>query len=311
MSKSEIFFKVPGGLGNQLFSYFCAAYVVQEFDCYVELDFSSVDRSHHTTTIPLLSMEIVPKRIKIKESTLATRSVHPRLSRFKESASRFLKLKNSQIFLPGLDSKENLNQYFESEFQSRWNSLTIDGYFGDFGFYDSLDPATREVRLTEPSENFLNLREEFIRSPYAAVHHRLGDFLSLSGSVGVLGKEYYETAFRSSKEMGISHFQVFTNDSLTSQAMFRKWGFNLDEMQWIDNNYLHDPLENLLLMGSSKVLIASNSTFSFWSGKLAGKNCARIFYPSKFRRDGLTKVENIPSAWTPVESKWDAEVSST
>lgn len=314
MVKSEIVFKVPGGLGNQLFSYYCAVYVAQQNDFSIDMDFSSVDRSHHMTSIPLLSMHILPSRLHIMKSSLAARTEHSKLTQLRELAKRIQahrNYRNYRNFLPGLDSREHLDEFFEKEFKASKKALTIDGYFGDFGFYDALNPFSREVRVLNPSDYFLKLREEFQASPFAAVHHRLGDFLGLRDSVGVLDKQYYEAAFKLSREKGIRIFQVFTNDEHSSKSIFHNWGFDIGELQWIDSNVLQDPMENLLLMGSGKALIASNSTFSFWAGKLAGENCSNIFFPSEFRRDGLTQVKNIPSSWTPIESKWDAGIPNT
>lgn len=311
MNKSEIVFKIPGGLGNQLFSYYCAAYVAQRSDLSIGLDFSSVDRSHHTTSIPLLSMHILPSRLHIIKSSLAAKVDDAKLTPLKKLAKRVQTHRNYRNFLPGLDSREHLDEFFDKEFKASIKTLTIDGYFGDFGFYDALEPASRELQVRNPSDHFLKLREEFQASPYAAVHHRLGDFLRLGNSVGVLDKQYYEESFNISREKGIKRFQVFTNDVHSSKTIFHKWGFDVEELKWIDSNVLQDPMENLLLMGSGKALIASNSTFSFWAGKLAGETCSSIFFPSEFRRDGLTQVKSVPSSWTPIESKWDEGIQNT
>ena len=55
--KSHFKFRVPGGLGNQLFSYFCAIYVANILKSKSLLDLRSVDTSHFRDGIALLSLE--------------------------------------------------------------------------------------------------------------------------------------------------------------------------------------------------------------------------------------------------------------
>lgn len=307
MGKSVISFKVPGGLGNQLFAYYCALYTTQRCDSEVELDFSSVDRSHYTSSIPLLSMDSLPSQLKIKNASLQFKTAQPKMLRINKLIRHYFQRRDTKVFLPGSDSKAHFDEFLEKDFPNIQGSITVEGYFGDFSFFDAVQPDNRSVAVENPSDHFLSLKEDFESSAYVAVHHRLGDFLGLANSVGLLDKQYYETAFRYSKERGINEFRVFTNDLMKSRAIFQEWNFSLDEMSWIDTNNLPNPLENILLMGSSRGLISSNSTFSFWASKLAEKSCTNIFYPADFRRDRLTEIRGVPSSWTPIKSSWVGE----
>jgi len=309
MTKSGLSFKVPGGLGNQLFTYFCALYVAQKIDSASELDFSSVDRSHYTSSIALLSMDFPHSLLKVKAGSVEPKLVHPVMFHIEKFFSKIIPTQKSKIFLPGFDTKEHMDEFLGGDFLDRNRGLTVEGYFGDFGFYNSVDSAYRNVSLKKPSQQFSALKADFSTSPFAAVHHRLGDFLSLSDSVGLLSRDYYKSAFELSRNLGITRFKVFTNDLLSSQQIFSEWGFNAKEMQWIDSNTFSDPLENLLLMGTGNVLVASNSTFSFWAGKLASETCTNIFYPAEFRKDRLTEVKNIPGSWIPIKSSWSIDGS--
>ncbi len=304
MVKSKLRFRVPGGLGNQLFAYFCALYAAQKIDSAIELDFSSVDRSHYTSTIPLLSMDFPHSLLNIKDGSLESKVVHPKVFRIKNFFTKAIRNQRSNVFLPGFDTREYVDEFLERDALNNKGCLTVEGYFGDFSFYNAVDSASRVVSLKNPSRQFSTLKAEFSSLPCAAVHHRLGDFLGLSESVGLLSKDFYETAFDLSRKLGITRFKIFTNDLSGSQEIFFKWGFNLKELQWIDSNILSDPLENLLLMGSSNILVSSNSTFSFWAGKLASEICTNIYYPAEFRRDGFSEVKNIPSSWIPIKSSW-------
>lgn len=307
MGKSDICFKVPGGLGNQLFVYFCAVYVAKKTDSVIELDFSAVDRSHHASSIPLLSMDFPHSLLKIKSGSLESKNIHPLVFQLKRFILRFIQSEGSIVFLPGTDTRKHVDDFLNNDYPDYKRALTVEGYFGDFSFFDAVDSTTRAVTLKNPSSHFSSLKAEFLSTPCAVVHHRLGDFLGLGDTVGLLNRDYYETAFELSRKLGINRFRIFTNDLLVSQKMFLEWGFDPNELQWIDSKILSDPLENLLLMGNGRALIASNSTFSFWAGRLASEVCANIYYPGEFRRDRLTEIKSIPNSWIPIKSGWGLE----
>lgn len=304
MRRKNIVFRVPGGLGNQLFSYFCSLYVSQQIDSIVTLDFSSVDRSHFIGHVPLSSVRFQENRIRVKNLHEPSR----RHSNLLNSVSSPLKHKigifRREVFDPGRDSINEMDRFLQSRKGSCITPITIEGYFGDFAYYDALIPELQEISLVNPSPQYLALVEEITNSNFAAVHHRLGDFVELSKSVGLLGAEYYRESIQSVRNLGSARILVFSNDVGLSKSIFLKWGIDLQDIEWVDTEILKDPLENLLLMSKFWALICSNSTFSFWGAKLAKENCKAVIYPSEFRRDRFTKVENVPSFWTAVEPHW-------
>ena len=58
----------------------------------------------------------------------------------------------------------------------------------------------------------------------------------------------------------------------------------------------------MVLMGIAKNLIIANSTFSYWAGKLGGKE-QNVFYPST-NRQGINFVKGIPDSWVPLKPNW-------
>lgn len=304
MSNPRITFKVPGGLGNQLFSYYCALYAAEVTDTCVSLDFSSVDRSHYSESVPLLSINMPENQIHVNRSSLARRKSLPLLDAGRSFCERKFSKDQSYVFGPHRDSRQDVVNFLTQDFPEINGKVKIEGYFGDFGFYDAIQSQLKILSLINRSSCFLKLQDELLDSNQVAVHHRLGDFLHLSESVGVLDESYYKKSFGAARSLGYEKFLVFSNEPKKSRSMFELWGFDMNHIQWVDSRYLTHPLENLLLMGHAKSLICSNSTFSFWAAKLAIDRCEAIYYPSVFRRDQLAQVLNIPGRWNAIDSSW-------
>jgi len=304
MSNPQITFKVPGGLGNQLFSYYCAIFTASRIGAPVELDFSSVDKSHYSSSIPLLSVSLPNQLIIISSSNNDNFESTGILNIGKRLIQRHMGSQRSQVFEPGFDSISVVSDFLDRSRERSRSRCIIEGYFGDFGFYDALEPNLKKLQLRTASQAYLGMVSKVEESNYFAVHHRLGDFLELASTVGLLGKNYYQESFELAKMSGCERFLIFSNDPTKSKEMFENWGFDLSQIIWIDSILLKSPFENLFLMGHARGLITSNSTFSFWGRKLAQERCRTIVYPKVFRKDNFTEVLNIPSTWIPVDSNW-------
>ena len=129
--------------------------------------------------------------------------------------------------------------------------------------------------INAPSEDFLALVQEAQRERPTIVHVRLGDYQNLKH---LYGEPQYESI---SKVIDLCHRSnksrvwVFTDSpTLISQQVMAKLG--ADKVIGPEN--LKRPIENLVLMSMGATLICSNSTFSWWSAFLMGKN-GTVFYP--------------------------------
>jgi hypothetical protein len=220
---------------------------------------------------------------------------------------KFASLTNSgrvKTFEPGYDSKAQVDEYFYSIGNDFSKSRTINGYFADFAFYDSLPDTTRLLRLRKPTEHFKLLSKSFDNHRSIAIHHRLGDFLELGQSVGILSKKFYSDAL---DEIILGDFEkivIFSNDIEKSKFLFGAWGINSPKFSWLGPQDLVDPAETMLLMSKANSIICSNSTFSFWAARLSCGDASTIRYPAQFRKDDFGSIHNVPKRWVPVQSSW-------
>ena len=297
-------FRVPGGLGNQLFSYFCATYLANTLNRKSLLDLRSADTSHFRNGIGLLSIEFPPDYVSISNVRRSNFLPAPLYEQFKIKVDSLMNSGRVKTFEPGCDSKADVDEFLDSISHDFSKSRTINGYFADFAFYDSSPDAARTLRLRQPSNHFKLLSKSFENHRSMAVHHRLGDFLELGQTVGILSKKYYSDALDQMTLHDFEKIVIFSNDTEKSKFLFDAWGMNSPKFCWLGPQDLVDPAETMLLMSKANSIICSNSTFSFWAARLSCERTSKIKYPSQFRKDDLVRVLSLPARWNPVHSSW-------
>jgi hypothetical protein len=302
--ESQYRFRVPGGLGNQLFSYFCANYVANTLCTKVSLDLRSVDQNHFQNGIALTSLEFPEDCVSISEARGSSFILTPLQNQFKVKIASRLDLLRVKTFEPGQDSKVHVDEYINSLSNYFLKLRMISGYFADFAFYDSLPDKYRALSLKEPTNDFKMLSKSFNNHRSIAVHHRLGDFLELGQTVGILSKEYYSDALDQAILGDFEKVVVFSNDTEKSKFLFNTWGLRNPKFTWLGPEDLIDPAETMLLMSKANAIVCSNSTFSFWAARISSEKVAKMYYPSSFRRDDFSRVHNLPESWVPVQSNW-------
>lgn len=180
----------------------------------------------------------------------------------------------------------------------RVKKLYLDGYFQDPVSFVArrTELADRVSRLHRPSRWFLDTLEELERGgPFLGVHVRRGDYLILPRH-GALPNTYYQAALIKAAE--------FTSD-VTRSVVFSDSPDSLHPKNFTTPG--HDglvispppnssPLESLMLMAMSRVLILANSTFSWWAAFVG--NPEAVFFPDPWFRDSRL----VTPGWLPENS---------
>ena len=298
---------VPGGLGNQLFSYFFALYLKSKVRATVTLNFSNVDKSHYKSSISILAFDLSQSGLKIDKisnSRLLELRQWMMLKVYKRLV-RKLRKKSHHVFEPGKDKPSNIDDFLDAWTSSKKYKVKLDGYFGDFFYFDNLNEKNRKIEILNPSGVFLNYCAQFRLNNVLAIHHRLGDFLELQNSIGLLGRRYYAEALERSQYLQFSKVVIFSNQTEISKEIFLSWKILHREVEWLGPEDLSNPAETLILMSKANAIVCSNSTFSFWAAKFADLSRSQIFYPDKWRMDGLEGVGSISNEWSPIKSDWN------
>ena len=308
LQSSDCFhFRLPGGLGNQLFGLFASRYISQITGLINHLDFDGVDYSHTNLRSDLRSFDLDSREQEVcKKGNIVNWYLQ-----FLKKSSALLKLNESSILnwmgiaqFPILrDSKLDLDDFLSTQLNSdrRFFVLRIiDSYMADFAFFDALQPVRKlPLQLKNPSDRFSRLVTNMQLKNTIAVHLRLGDFLENRSSIGLLGDEYFIKAISKLAESGEFEKVLVFSDS-TSLALHRISGWNGSlPIEVVESTPMDDPAEDLKLMSACGGIVCSNSTFSFWAAKLASGSDPQtpVVVPSSFRKDHAASVKSIPLGW--------------
>ncbi len=280
--------ETSGGLGNQLFSYFLALYLKSFLSQSVTLDLLHADRSQHYDKVSLLDFRV--------DESIHFLNLNGRSSTYKRLHTKLFSL-NALL----LNIEANPRDLVESI--QKHQGITLGGDYGTFAYFDSLPGFRKSLELRESSRGLTSFLKRYSEVKTQSIHHRLGDFLEIRDSVGLLGRDFYRNAIQRSGPH--EKLFIFSNEPDSSEYMFRSWGIHLKNMVWVETNQFLNPAENLIAMSRSSSIICANSTFSFWAAKFS--NSTNIFFPKQYRRDGLSSVRSLPKHWKPIDSNWVQE----
>ena len=280
-----------GGLGNQLFQYSAGLYLANLWDAKLELNLTRIAYQHTDIPFALTSFNLDNHRAEEKKVYWSNLD----LLRTKFIKARVEKINPSQDF----QSEFEMIHYRSGKGVRNFNNHLF-GYFGDFEFFDSLEPCQKNVNLVHPSQWYSKFLSDN-RQGFNAMHVRLGDYLSDVNHYGILSPEYYRRILESLSRYERSFpTYVFTDDVRLSKFLFS--GPIFKNLIFVEPPALHDPAESLIIMSHARLLISANSTFSFWAGKLASP-LSRIFVPS-LNPAGELFVKNMPASWGLIEPIW-------
>lgn len=290
--RDSLTIEIAGGLGNQLFMFYAGLFFKEIFQKEIIFDISDLERiaklhpGENIQTLGLLdefSTTIKP----IKQPNTLGRI--------------FSKLERSGIQLPKRSTFVSQEIGFVNSDLLPPNVANIRGYYQSWKYFDSLKekPLLSINNLQNPSDWLIKNLEISKKERILSFHVRRGDYaLPANRSNGILSRKYYESALSQVDAYG--KVWVFTDSPIEVELEFSNRGFAFEVVSPPAHS---DPVESLLLMSSSEQIVISNSTFSWWSAKLAGVNTS-IFAPSKWYELRDDPIDLIPDLWKRVTSDW-------
>lgn len=127
-----------------------------------------------------------------------------------------------------------------------------------------------------------------------AIHIRGGDYLTLG--VNLDTRYYISTISKLQKQYGTDtlKYYVFTDDKQYAKALLQDVpDISYEFMEYLNKNTI---IYDMYLMSKCKMIIAANSTFSWWAAYLADES-TNVLVPST----GIWTGDMYPVQWTVVE----------
>jgi Glycosyl transferase family 11 len=272
--------KLSGGIGNQLFQYFEGARKSIENKELLILDFGNIflGKSNHASFINSFHLPVPAECINTNPNSA--------LIWFRKVVLS-LRYRISKITL-----SSNRNHEHETLLNQTYKNVDFVVSHMNVG-----------LELRNPSSWYSSLSSEIERSPIIAIHIRRGDYLLPRNrdSIGVLDTAYFQDCVRRAyDEVGALPIWVFS-DSTEVQAEFEH--VFPARTKYVQAPCGTDPAESIVLMSLARVLIISNSTFSWWSACLSKKSTT-VYGPLTWFRNLDQPNELLIGSWKLVESRW-------
>jgi hypothetical protein len=300
--KKPVLVELVGGIGNQLFGYFAAAYLKEckglEVSPYFLPNRTLARDKTFSVTSFSLPIPIKQKLPKVMKVDLLGRLILRRtlelvgLSRqFAEKVSRV----HSATSL-GVDRRL-------IHTQPGW---FVQGYFQTFDYHQSLRDreVPADLELIDPSDWYLGMSKTMISERPIVLHIRRGDYLKrINHDIGALSLEYFNKALQTLTELeGLNNrpIWVFSDDVAFVKGEFRNQ--DTSGFVWVQPPQDSDPAESMLLMSKASSIVISNSSFAWWAARVGPKS--NVYAPTKWFKKIADPEGLIPSTWVRVESSW-------
>lgn len=256
-----IFFKIKGGLGNQLFIYFSAYYLAKKFKKKVlfSTDFFFIkQRSAVLDKLFYRDLEII-KFHKINKNFYKLPSI----------LDKIIFLVFSRILTSSYYSR--IDNIFDEKFFNK-KYLYYNFHFLDFKYLIKYRPSIRKII------NFDNIKQREIvsnlekckknKKKIVMIHVRRGDTIKAKGYF--ISLNYYQKAMNFFKNLNVQ-FVLFSDSPI--------WCSRQDIFKNLTIVKEKDVAKTLIMMKLCDHFIISNSTLSCWAAFLGEKKNSIIIYP--------------------------------
>lgn len=289
MKYNSIYFRLNGGLGNQLSQYAAAKKFEREKNVQVIFDdyyLTKSKKNHETLLLDNLFTDIYT------------------LNTFQTSLSRFI---NRILYKLNYKSKNILGYifYFESFPETIESDIinVIEGFWQTNDIYNNEIANDIYAKIKDKFDLSKNIEvDTFLNSinnheNSIAVHVRRGDYLTnrsfFKRQQFILPDLYYENAIRKilNTKSGVIDIYVFSDDYI--HPNFLK---NIkDVCVNIVNRKKYSDLNTFFLISNFKTIVIANSTYSMWASILSFyTNCAKIYGPYKWHKNN-SNIDILPT----------------
>jgi len=266
----EVRIRLKGGLGNQLFMYFAGANLAKNLDVPLKLDISRLRDPNQARMFELEYLKM-PVPYLVVNSGVNFRNRYARRI-FKTVLDFYCIFRGYTFWRPkSLGSEPHAN---------RGSKIILDGYFQTFKYVDELIENIGPFNLFDEESGREGHSLPVETEDCISVHVRRTDFLPLAHTIGVLDRRYYLTAISRALHIYPGSKIVFFGDDFQFLLDLQKV-FPNSVIPEMDFNFSTKTV--LKLISSSKCIVSSNSTFSWWASYLS--NNSVLIFPGDWHRD--------------------------
>lgn len=297
---------LPGGLGNQVFSYLGALGVCLENNLSLDVCLECLDSKHTNNAYDIRSLNF--------DSLMAKkRSAHPgrKLYRLRNGIARrigVIAVMSDLILGVVVENRGKNQEAFDTQLNKAIRRkfvrvINCYAYFQNCTKIMNLPVEKRVISRHANSHKFISLAREIEDARPVMMHVRLGDYLEPSNlnTIGVLSSEYYKNAILSlSPELQKREVWVFSDDIKEAKRLHSQIS---KRVRFIEHDPSDDPAEAMFLMTLGDATICANSTFSLASC-LVNPNKRDIVVPETWTKDNNLPPPGYLPSWIQVESKW-------
>jgi hypothetical protein len=262
--------KLSGGLGNQMFQYaFGLAYHLR-----------------HNVPVKFYTQDLIEKNEHNGLELEKVFNIHLNLATEQEVLNLPLVKEPSIGYHPNIANSEQI-----AYFCGWWSS---EKYFSDYW---------SSIRKTFEWKNVYSsmpVAETLKQTNSCAIHFRRGDYIAPEGTMQIfcsLGERYYKKAIEYAIEKhGSKTFFVFSDDPVQAieffSALKRKLPRDID-IHFLINDKKEQSFVDMFLMTYCTVVIAANSSFSWWGAKLNINKDVPVVMPKSWYTNSVIKTADI------------------
>ncbi|MCI8344420.1 MAG: alpha-1,2-fucosyltransferase [Clostridia bacterium] len=289
-----------GGLGNQMFQYAYARYLMLEYN--INFNFNLYEYNVHSNEIETRKFSLSEFNIinngnfQKREESIKDFKKFNRTKKINRIIGKFISEEKCCQILADLGcicSVSNPYTFYNIEIKKK-DGIIHGGFQSEKFFLKHADKIKEELKVKkEVAEKNKKIYEEIKNSNSVAVHIRRGDYLNPKFKhLNICNEEYYRK--------GIEYFM-----NLDKNFKFFVFSNNHEEVQWIKENYLFLPkgtifvdndnmdYEDLQLMYNCKNFVISNSTFSWWAQYLSNNAEKIVIAPGIWNKDLINESKEI------------------
>ena len=283
---------MQGGLGNQLFTYFAAADYAFKYHRQLILHIDELKFGYSKRDFLLQDLNLPYPYVVSNLNKSNKKIIHIILMIIQKF---FFAINHNLAY-------HSLSSGYDSSLLLKPNLRLLKGYFQTYIHFDNIKKIYPdfEIGLKHKSDRYLSIYNEIMKHYPIVVHVRRGDYKKLVDIYGLLSESYYLKALNNAKATDNSKIWI-VSDCLEDIKLHFKNIQNDFQIYEIDN--LKDS-EILTLMSSAKCLIMSNSSFSWWAGKL-GNDSKTVFYPDPWYPKMEIPIFHKPPKWISQTALWD------